>query len=50
VKCDIPVRALLCAIVNKDVPAIAIVAGIPARVIRMTRFKASPSCNVERDS
>jgi len=31
------------AVVTKDVPANAIVAGIPAKVLRMTGFKASPS-------
>ena len=31
------------AVVSKDVPANAIVAGVPARIIRMTGFDASPS-------
>ena len=31
------------AVVTKDVPADTIVAGVPARVIRMTGFEASPS-------
>jgi acetyltransferase-like isoleucine patch superfamily enzyme len=31
------------AVVTKDVPANTMVAGVPARVIRMTRFNASTS-------
>jgi acetyltransferase-like isoleucine patch superfamily enzyme len=31
------------AVVTKDVPANAIVAGVPAKVLRMTGFEASPS-------
>jgi acetyltransferase-like isoleucine patch superfamily enzyme len=31
------------AVVTKDVPANAIVAGVPAKLIRMTGFDASPS-------
>ncbi len=32
------------AVVTKDVPANAVVAGVPAKVIRMTGFEASTSC------